>query len=122
MTEDDLAYLTYAFQAADMDGGGAIDCDEFAMMLTVMGCDISMEQVAAVVGEAKDGFAAWKKMADKENIEKCHQIWDEFDADRSGTMDLKEVNSVVAKLISIGCSPTPMTAAEMPLGGELSFA
>ena len=48
MTEDELVDLTYAFQAADMDGGGAIDCDEFAMMLAVMGCDISMEQVKEV--------------------------------------------------------------------------
>ena len=48
MTEEELSDLTYAFQAADMDGGGAIDCDEFAMMLAVMGCDISMEQVKEV--------------------------------------------------------------------------
>eukprot|EP01050_Picozoa_sp_SAG11_P006512 SAG11_NODE_508_length_8874_cov_5.205812_2_plen_114_part_00 len=58
MTEEELADLTYAFQAADMDGGGAIDSDEFAMMLAVMGCIISMEEVKEVIKDAKDGFAA----------------------------------------------------------------
>ena len=30
MSEDELTDLTYAFQAADMDGGGAIDAAEFS--------------------------------------------------------------------------------------------
>ena len=121
MTEEELSDLTYAFQAADMDGGGAIDCDEFAMMLAVMGCDLSMDQVKEVIGDAKDGFGAWKKMADTENIAKCQRIWDEYDADNSGTMDLGEVNAVIAKLQSMGFSPEPMSAADMA-DGELDFA
>ena len=32
MTEEELSNLTYAFQAADMDGGGAIDEDEFTLL------------------------------------------------------------------------------------------
>ena len=32
MSEEELANLTYAFQAADMDGGGAIDIEEFSLM------------------------------------------------------------------------------------------
>ena len=35
MTEEQLSDLTYAFTAADMDGGGAIDVEEFGMMLSV---------------------------------------------------------------------------------------
>eukprot|EP01051_Picozoa_sp_SAG22_P032579 SAG22_NODE_13818_length_394_cov_0.633898_1_plen_105_part_10 len=50
MTEEELADLIYAFQAADMDGGGAIDSEEFAMMLGVIGCDITMEQVKEIIG------------------------------------------------------------------------
>ena len=120
MTEEELSDLTYAFQAADMDGGGAIDSGEFAMMLAVMGCEISMDQVKQVIGDAKDGFGAWKKMADKENIEKCQRIWDEYDADGSGTMDLKEVNAVISNLQEMGFSPEPMSAADLA-DGELDF-
>ena len=58
MTEDELADLTYAFQAADMDGGGAIDDEEFSMMLSVMGCDIEPAQVQKVIADAKEGFKA----------------------------------------------------------------
>ena len=113
MTEEELADLTYAFQAADMDSGGAIDSEEFALMLEVMGANITMDQVREVIGDAKDGFATWKKMADKENIEKCKRIWDEYDEDGSGTMDLKEVNGVIQKLQSMGFNPEPMSAADM---------
>ena len=79
-------------------------------------------QVVEIIGQAKDGFATWKKLADKENIEKCKNIWDEYDADKSNTMDLQEINAVIAALQSAGFSPEPMTAADMPLGGEMEFA
>ena len=81
MSEDELTDLTYAFQAADMDGGGAIDAAEFTMMLSVMGCEISPAQGERVIQEAEQGFAAWMKMADAENVKKCTAVWDEFDAD-----------------------------------------
>ena len=71
MTEDELADLTYAFQAADMNGAGAVDSGEFMTMLQVMGCQISMEQVKGIIGESKDGFRAWKLVADEENVARC---------------------------------------------------
>ena len=43
-----------------------------------------------------------------------------YDADKSGTMDLGEVNAVIAKLQSMGFSPEPMSAADMA-DGELDF-
>ena len=98
MTEDELADLTYAFQAADVDGGGSIDPEEFEMMLVVMGCKITMEQVMEVINEAKAGFAVSKRMADKEHIEKCQRIWDEYDKDKNDMLDLGEVNAVIKKL------------------------
>ena len=58
MTEDELEDLIYAFQAADMDGGGAIDADEFGLMLQVMGCEITEEQVAKCIEDARIGYAA----------------------------------------------------------------
>ena len=68
---------------------------------------------AAGSREAKDGFGAWKKMADAENIEKCKRIWDEYDADGSGTMDLGEINAVLEKLRSMGFNPVPISEADM---------
>ena len=92
MTEDELEDLTYAFQAADMDGGGAIDPEEFSLMLNVMGCTISMDQVKAVITDAKKGFGEWLQLADAANVAKCQRIWTEYDDDKSGTMDLGELN------------------------------
>lgn len=165
MTEDELADLMYAFQAADVDGGGSIDgtpeaifsvcpnqppnqppfcgmphlaavaicgtpslsclgaqstrsdwglvsngaccssAEEFEMMLTVMGCKISMDQVLDVIEEAKAGFAAWKRIADREHIEKCRRIWNEYDKDKDNMLNLSEVNSVIKKLQTMVRAP-----------------
>lgn len=120
MTEEELSDLTYAFQAADMDGGGAIDQEEFSMMLSVMGCDISDAQVEQAIVDAKEGFSAWLKMADAENIAKCQRVWEEYDEDKSGTMDLGEVNNVIEALQNMGFNPSPISAADMD-DGELDF-
>ena len=37
-------------------------------------------------------------MTDTENVQKCREIWDRFDADNSGTMDMQEVNAVITEL------------------------
>ena len=103
-----------------MDGGGAIDEDEFLMMLKVMGCDITEEQVRKTIADAKEGFAAWVKMADAENLKKCKLVWDKYDDDKSGTMDLREINNVIKALQDMGFNPSPMSAADMA-DGELDF-
>ena len=103
-----------------MDGGGAIDEDEFTMMLKVMGCDITEEQVRKTIADAKEGFAAWVKMADAENLAKCKRVWDEYDDDKSGTMDLREINNVIKALQDMGFNPSPMSASDMA-DGELDF-
>ena len=120
MTEDEFADLTYAFQAADMDAGGSIDYDEFKLMLSVMGCDISDEEVARCIHAAKDGFFAWRAMADAENVAKCKRLWDEYDDDKSGTMSLNELNKVVAALSKEGFKADDITADDMP-DGEMDF-
>ena len=126
MTEDELNDLTYAFQAADMDGGGAIDEEEFALMLAVMGCEIDAESVKRVINEAKEGFADWLKLADEENVKRCQVVWDQYDDDKSGTMDLIEINTCITALQDLGCKASTMTAEEMKKmasrpDGELTF-
>jgi Ca2+-binding EF-hand superfamily protein len=120
MTDEELSELTYAFQAADMDGGGVIDIEEFELMLTVMGATITHEQTIGVVREAKDGFAAWKRKSDEEAVATCRAIWEEFDDDNSGAMDQQEVNAVVNRLKEMGANPSPICEADMA-NGELSF-
>lgn len=120
MTDEELSDLTYAFQAADMDGGGIIDADEFELMLTVIGATITKEQIRDVIGDAKEGFAAWKQQSDEETIEMCSGIWEEFDADNSGTMDRKEIAAVIERLKSLGANPDPISDAVVG-NGELSF-
>jgi Ca2+-binding EF-hand superfamily protein len=119
MSEEELAELTYAFQAVDMDGGGAIDAAEFGMMLAVMGCALGAPKVAAIMAEAKAGFKAWKLLADGANAAKCRQVWEQHDADRSGTLDAKEVAAVMAQLRQQGARVEG--APDLGGGGELGF-
>jgi Ca2+-binding EF-hand superfamily protein len=126
MTEDELEDLIYAFQAADMDGGGAIDADEFGLMLKVMGCEITEEQIAQAIEDARKGFSEWLAQADEANRAKCQSIWDEYDDDKSGTMDLGEINNVVGALRKLGSDLPLMTAPEIEKlasrdDGELTF-
>lgn len=121
ISEDDLADLTYAFQAADMDGGGSIGADEFKLMLTVMGCEVSDEDVAQAIHDAKDGFFAWKQMADAENVARCKRLWDEYDDDGSGTMDLAELKNVVMALSKDGFKADEITQADLGEDGEMDF-
>ena len=120
MTDEELSDLTYAFQAADMDGGGIIDADEFELMLTVIGATITKEQILGVIRGAKEGFAAWKRQSDEETVLICKRIWEEFDEDNSGTMDRKEIAAVIERLKSLGANPEPISDAVMGKG-ELNF-
>lgn len=120
MTEDEMTDLTYAFQAADMDGSGAIDAQEFQMMLEVMGAQITTSQVRELIRNAKVGFRAWLEASNQENRTKIQEIWDEFDEDNSGTMDIREINAVIGRLQEMGYKPTPMSSKDLA-GGEMSF-
>lgn len=120
MTEDEMADLMYAFQAADMDGSGAIDTQEFKMMLEVMGCQITTTQVQEIIRNAKTGFREWLKASNEENLTKVREIWEEFDVDSSGTMDLQEINAVIRKLQSMGYKPEPMSSGDLD-GREMTF-
>ena len=110
-----------------MDGGGAIDVEEFSLMLEIMGSAISEAQATEVIGKAKKGFAVWLKAADEANVAKCRVVWEKFDDDNSGTMDLREVNNVVKSLQDKGCKAELLTAEELTKrakadpSGELSF-
>ena len=53
MSEDELTDLTYAFQAADMNGEGQLNVEEFHTMLDVMGCEISYEECQAVIKDVR---------------------------------------------------------------------
>jgi hypothetical protein len=78
MTENELTDLTYAFKAADMDGGGSIDPTEFGVMMAVMGVPLAMMTINRILGEAKSGFAAWIKMSDEANTQKVLHLPSRF--------------------------------------------
>ena len=127
MTEQEMEDLTYAFQAADMDRGGAIDFDEFSLMLAVMGSTMTPDQVRGAMATAKAGFKQWMEMADAENVAKCQVIWDDYDDDNSGTMDLGEINNVIDALRNIGSDLPTFTKEQVDNmssagDGELNFA
>lgn len=112
LTEAELDDLTCAFQAADLDGGGAICLGEFELMLSVMGCTVDSSEASQLMNEAKQGFAAWLKMSDEANVEKCATIWADYDIDKSGSMDLAEINNVIAALRNLGSRIDPLGEAQ----------
>lgn len=122
ISEAELEDLTYAFQAADMDGGGSICINEFELMLTVMGCDDLDTDVARhLILDAKKSFAGWLRMADEKNMANCERIWSDYDADKSGSMDLGEINSVISALRNLGSDVGALDAgafAQLASDGE----
>ena len=58
MGETELEDLTYAFEAADLGGEGVITDVEFGLMVRVMGCEMTEEDVKKVIAEAVDGFSS----------------------------------------------------------------
>lgn len=112
LTEAELDDLTCAFQAADMDGGGVICIGEFELMLSVMGCTVDSSEASQLMDEAKQGFATWLKMSDAANVEKCARIWADYDIDKSGSMDLTEINNVIAALRNLGSRIEPLGEAQ----------
>ena len=125
MTEQQLADLTYAFQAADMNGEGAVSSDEFMLLLKVFGCDLTEAALSDVMAKAKSGFAALLKVADEENIAKCKQIWQQFNSDSSTPMNMADINAVIRKLQEMGSNPEPLTEEDMntrfATPGEITF-
>ena len=127
MSASEMEDLTYAFQAADMDGGGAIDMEEFTLMLSVMGCTMTDEQIKAAMVQAKEGFKKWLAMADAENVAKCQRVWDQYDDDKSGTMDLGEINNVIGALRKMGADVPSFSQEQLDKmsssgDGELNFS
>ena len=53
VSEDELADLTYAFQAADTGGDGVLGMEEFHWMLEAMGCGLNEEQTRKLAMDAK---------------------------------------------------------------------
>lgn len=117
---DELADLTFAFQAADMNGDGVLSLDEFHWMLEVMGCGLSVEQTRTIASEAKANFATWLKASDETNVEECRKIWVAFDASQDDKMDANELNAVVQQLRAQGFSPKPVSQADLT-DGYLNF-
>jgi hypothetical protein len=97
MSAEELQDLTSAFTAADLNGEGILNFDEFFMMQQVMGCDMSPEQCRALMKESKADFAIWLKSSDESHTEHCRKVWDEYDTNNDGSMDLDEIN-VVSRL------------------------
>ena len=101
-TDGELSDLTYAFQAVDMDGGQYIDLNELSLMLEVMGCEVSKEQVQSIITQAKAGFAEWVETKDNETLARCSDVWKNVDTDNSGSLGPKEIASVISNLRSQG--------------------
>ena len=116
LSEDELVDLTYAFQAADMSGEGKLSFEEFCFLLDVMGCDLGPERTRQLMADAKAGFATWLKTTDQRSRARCKKAWDNYDTNQDGTMDLNELNAVVAELRKQGF--TPRTLSQEDLAGE----
>ena len=120
MSDDELADLTDAFQAADTGGDGTLSLDEFHWMLEVMGCELNEKQSRKLAAEAKANFATWLKTSDDSHMDECRKAWDAFDANQDGKMDVHELNEVIKHLRAQGFSPKPLSKADLA-DGSLDF-
>lgn len=120
ISDDELADLTDAFQAADTGGDGALSLDEFHWMLEVMGCELDEEQTRKLAAEAKANFAAWLKTSDDSHMDECRKAWDAFDANQDGKLDVHELNGVIKHLQAQGFSPKVLAKADLA-DGSLDF-
>ncbi len=119
LSDEELVDLTYAFKAADMSGEGKLSYEEFCFLLDVMGCDLDAEQSRQLMADAKSGFATWLKTTDDRSREECRKIWETFDANHDGKLDLNEVNAVIVELRRQGFTPSILSPEDV--GGGLKF-
>lgn len=120
ISDDELADLTDAFQAADTGGDGALSLDEFHWILEVMGCELDEEQTRKLAAEAKANFATWLKTSDDSHMDECRKAWDAFDANQDGKLDVHELNEVIKHLQAQGFSPKVLAKADLA-DGSLDF-
>jgi hypothetical protein len=123
LSDQDVADLTRAFQAVDMNGEGSIDAEEFVIMIKVMGGESStLEQAESVIAAAKERFMQWLKLQDQRSIQLCRDIWEQFDEDKSNSMDKREIDAVVLCMQEQGVDVDPFPEDDIvAAGGEIRF-
>ena len=117
--DDDLVSLTYAFQTVDTDGREYIDASEFSLMLALMGCDVSIEEIESLIAQAKSGFAEWVRIKDSSTLARCKEVWKPVDTYSSGYLGVKKLAVVITSLRRQGLwknlNPPPMVDGQIKL-------
>lgn len=66
--EEEIADLTFAFEACDLDSGGTIDNEELLAVLRVFGADITEEEIAAVIVATQKDFRGQRAVPEQKEL------------------------------------------------------
>jgi Ca2+-binding EF-hand superfamily protein len=136
-SEDEMVDFRAAFNMFDIDGGGTIETHELKEVLTQLGeapTDDDIREMIILVDENEDGVVDFDefitlmrlRMGDSgEDAEQnLRDVFDIFDADKSGFIDRKEMGSLMKKLAQ-SLSEDEITAimeeVDIDGDGEVSF-
>ena len=107
LTAEQLKEMRDIFEMFDEDGSGSISSGELGSVLESMGVTVSSDQLTAMIKEVDtpdgdgeicfDEFVAlmMSKSASNDPIAEARRIFERFDADRSGSIDLDELRQAM---------------------------
>ncbi|KAL3777730.1 hypothetical protein HJC23_005363 [Cyclotella cryptica] len=99
--------VEHVFKTVDLNGDGVIDLEELGKLFVKLGHEISHEDLTGVFASldldsngmiSEDEFTKWYIKSEERVLSQVRHIFDEFDADKSGSIDRDEVRALLKKL------------------------
>lgn len=97
----------YVFKQIDTNGDGTIDRTELMKLFEVLDCHLSQDELTKVFREldingdgeiCEDEFSKWYIQSEERIRSQVRHVFDEIDANKSGTIDRKELKTLLETL------------------------